>query len=62
MNAYVQALVTEKVLTTMGPEFGIETGKTVTIVRTLYGLRKSARTAFRSHLAKCMEFLVLNMM
>ena len=56
LNAYVQASVTEKVWTTLGPEFGKDVGKTVVIVRALYGL-KSAGAAFRSHLARCMESL-----
>ena len=54
LNAYVQAPVTEKVWTTLGPEFGKDAGKTAVIVRALYGL-KSAGAAFRSHLARCME-------
>ena len=54
LTAYVQAFVTEKVWTTLGPEFGKDAGKTAVIVRALYGL-KSAGAAFRSHLAKCIE-------
>ena len=54
LNAYVQAPVTEKVWTILGPEFGKDAGKTAVIVRTLYGL-KSAGAAFRSHLTRCME-------
>ena len=56
LNAYVQAPVTEKMWTTLGPEFGKDTRKTAVIVRALYGL-KSAGAAFRSHLARCMESL-----
>ena len=56
MNAYVLAHVTEKVLTTLGPEFGKDARKTAVIIRALYGLR-SAGAAFRNHLAKCMESL-----
>ena len=56
MVDYVQAPVTEKVLTTQGPEFSIDARKTIVIVRVLYGL-KSAGAAFRSHLSKCMESL-----
>ena len=41
LNAYVQAPVTEKVWTTLGPEFSKNAGKTAMIVRTLYG-QKSA--------------------
>ena len=40
----------------MGPEFSNNVGTTAVIVRALYGL-KSARAAFRSHLAKCMKSL-----
>ena len=40
----------------MGPEFGKDARKTAVIVKALYGL-KSARAAFRSHLAKGMESL-----
>ena len=56
LNAYVKAPVTEKVWTTLGPEFGKDSGKTALIVRALYGL-KAGGAAFRSHLAKCMEVL-----
>ena len=55
-NAYVQASITEKVQTTLGPEFGKDARKTTVIVRALYGL-KSAGAAFRRHLARCMESL-----
>ena len=55
-NAYVQIAVTKKVLTTLGPEFGKDARRTAVIIRALYGL-KPAGTAFRSHLAKCMESL-----
>ena len=54
LNTYVHAPVTEKVLTTLGPEFGKDTEKTAVIIRALYGL-KSAGAAFRCHLARCME-------
>ena len=56
LNAYTQASFTEKVWTTLGPAFGKDTRKTAVIVRVLYGL-KSAGAAFRSHLARCMEFM-----
>ena len=55
-NAYVQSPVTEKVWTTLGPEFSKDARKTALIVRALYEI-KSARAAFRSHLAICMESL-----
>ena len=54
LNAYVQAPVTEKVWTTLDPEFGKDTRRTAMIVGALYGL-KSAGAACRSHLARCME-------
>ena len=56
LNAYVQAPVTEKVWTTLGPEFGKDARKTAVIVQAPYGL-KSAGAAFRSHFARCMESL-----
>ena len=40
----------------LGPEFGKDARKSAVIVRALYGL-ESAGAAFRSHLARCMEFL-----
>ena len=51
LNAYVQAPVTEKVWTTLGPEFSKDTIKTVVIFSALYGL-KSEGAVSRSHLAK----------
>jgi hypothetical protein len=45
LNAYITALVKEKVWTVLGPEFGHDTGKSAIIVRALYGL-KSAGAAF----------------
>ena len=39
-----------------GPESSKDARKTAVNVRALYGL-KSAGAAFRSHLAKCMEYL-----
>ena len=56
LNAYVQAPVTEKMWTTLGPEFSKDARKTAVIGRALYGL-KSAGATFRSHHAKCMESL-----
>jgi len=51
-GAYLTAPAKEKVVTTAGPEFGAELqGKTLKIVRALYGL-KSAGAAFRSYLAQ----------
>ncbi len=45
LNAYITALVKEKVWTILGPEFGLDSGKSAIIVRALYGL-KSAGAAF----------------
>ena len=45
LNAYVQAPVTEKVWTTLGPEFGKDARETAVIVRALYGLKVS-RSSF----------------
>ncbi len=45
LNAYITALVKEKVWTILGPEFGHDSGKSAVIVRVLYGL-KSAGAAF----------------
>ena len=53
LNAYITAPVTEKIYTTLGPEFGDNRGKTAIIVRALYGL-KSSDAAFRRHLGDCM--------
>jgi hypothetical protein len=45
LNAYITAPMTEKVWTVLGPEFGIDDGKSAISVCALYGL-KSAGTAF----------------
>ena len=52
--AYITAPITGKVWTILGPEFGLDAGKTALITRALYG-RKSAGAAFRAHLASCMR-------
>ena len=39
LNAYVQAPVTEKVWTTLGPKFGKDARKSALIVRASYGLK-----------------------
>ena len=49
-NAYLTAPCREKIFTTAGPEFGSDVGKTMLIVRALYGLKTSG-AAFRSFLA-----------
>jgi hypothetical protein len=54
LNAYITALITEKVWTVLGPEFGPDAGKTAIIVRALYRL-KSAGAAFHAHLASFMR-------
>jgi len=56
-NAYLNAAPREKIYTTAGPEFGPEdAGKTIIIVRALYGL-KSSGAAWRAHFAKTLEEL-----
>ncbi len=45
LNAYITAPVKEKVWTILGPQFGLDSGKSAVIVRALYGL-KSAGAAF----------------
>jgi hypothetical protein len=50
LNTYITAPITKKVWTILGPEFGINAGKSAIIVRILYGL-KSAGAAFCTHLA-----------
>ena len=54
MNAFLTALCTEKIWTTLGPEFGENVGKKAIIVRVLYGL-KSAEASFSNHIADCMQ-------
>ncbi len=45
LNAYITLPVKEKVWAILGPEFGLDSGKSALIVRALYGL-KSAGAAF----------------
>jgi hypothetical protein len=54
LNRYITAPITKKVCTVLGPEFGIDVGKSAIIVRALYGL-KSAGAAFCAHLASFMR-------
>ncbi len=54
LNAYITAPITKKVWKVLGPEFGINAGKSAIIVRALYGL-KIAGAAFRAHLASFMH-------
>ena len=49
LSAYIIAPVKEKVWTILGPEFGLDSGKSAIIVRALYGL-KSAGAAFQARL------------
>jgi len=51
LNAYLTAPCREKFYCTAGPEFGSDRGKTMIVVRALYGL-KSSGAAFRSFLAE----------
>jgi hypothetical protein len=54
LNTYTTAPITEKVWTVLGPEFGIDAGKSAIIVRALYGL-KSTGAEFCAHLASFMS-------
>ncbi len=45
LNAYITAPVKKKVWTILGPEFGLDSGKSAIIVRAVYGL-KSAGAVF----------------
>ena len=49
-NAYLNAPTQEKLYFIAGPEWGAQQGRTVMIVRALYGLKSSA-LAWRNHLA-----------
>jgi hypothetical protein len=53
-NAYLNAATKEKVYTVAGPEFGDDAGKTMLIVRALYGL-KSSGAAWHSHFAQSLR-------
>ncbi len=53
LNAYISALIKEKVCCALGPEFDPDAGKSAIIVCSLYGL-KSAGAAFHAHLADWM--------
>ena len=54
LNAQVKAHLTQKVWTTLAPEFSKNAGKTAVNVRALYGL-KSTGAAFRSNLTRCIK-------
>jgi hypothetical protein len=54
-NAYLQAPAREKVHTTTGPEFGPNHfGKTVIVIRAMYGL-KSSGAAWHAHLSQTLH-------
>jgi hypothetical protein len=55
-NAYLNAETKEKVYTVAGPEFGEMEGRTVVIVRALYGLKSSA-AAWHEHLTNSLHDL-----
>ena len=55
-NAYLNAEMKEKVYTTAGKEFGKYAGRTVIIIRALYGL-KSSGAAWRAHLSQTLQDL-----
>jgi hypothetical protein len=54
LKTYITAPITEKVWTVLGPEFGIDAGKSAIIVCALYGL-KSTGAAFFVHIASFMR-------
>ena len=54
LNAYTTTPCHEKILTTLGKQFGVDFGKKAIVVQALYGL-KSSGAAFRAHLAGCMQ-------
>ena len=56
LNAYITAPVTEKIWTTLGPEFGADAGKTALVVCVLYGL-KSLGAAVCKNLGECISRL-----
>ena len=53
-NAFLTAKCREKIWTVAGPEFGSDHGKTMLVVRALYGL-KSSGAAFRALLAETLH-------
>ena len=57
MNVYITEPIEEKIWTTIGPDFGPDSGKISLVVCDLYGL-KSAGAAFYAHLGRCMQGLV----
>ena len=55
-NAFLIAPCEEKIWTKLGPEFGVDAGKSAILTRALYGL-KSAGASFGNHVADCMRTL-----
>jgi hypothetical protein len=55
-NAYLMAPITERVLTVLSPELGVDAGKRTINVGELCGL-KSAGAALRNHIPECMPNL-----
>ena len=58
MNTFLTSPCSEKILTTLGPEFGGDVRKKAIILQALYGL-KSAGASFGNHIADCMRLLGL---
>ena len=58
-NTYLMAKCHEKIWTRAGPEFGLEAGQIMFVVRALYGL-KSSRAAFRALVAETIGNLGYN--
>ena len=55
-NAFLTAPCEEKIWTKLGPEFGVDAGKSAILTRALYRL-KSTGASFGSHVADCMRTL-----
>ena len=55
-NAFLTVPCEEKIWTKLGPEFGVDAGKSAILTRALYGL-KSAGASFGNHVADCMRTL-----
>ena len=55
-NAFLTTPCEEKIWTKLGPEFGVDAGKSAILTSVLYGL-KSAGVSFGNHIADCMRTL-----
>ena len=55
-NAFLTAPCEEKIWTKLGPEFGVDAGKSAVLTHALYGL-KSAGASIGNHVADCMRTL-----